>query len=96
MEGDWWVLLTVPLVLSLNPHFLSSWLDRVLLPSWEIKGIPNAALPTNRASYNFHFPLPYARPLWCPVPPSVPFGRLVERDWRRQVLLGSVGGVVWR
>ena len=25
------------------------------------------------------------RPLWCPVPPSVPFGRLVERDWRRQV-----------
>eukprot|EP00435_Cladocopium_sp_Y103_P074591 s70_g49.t1 len=25
------------------------------------------------------------RPLWCPVPPSVPFGQLVARDWRRQV-----------
>ena len=30
------------------------------------------------------FPMPVARPLWCPVPPAVPFGQLLARDWRRQ------------
>jgi len=30
------------------------------------------------------FPMPVARLLWCPVPPAVPFGQLLARDWRRQ------------
>ena len=29
-----------------------------------------------------------ARPLWCPVPPAVPFGQLLARDWRRQAATG--------